>query len=354
MNQASKKFLHKLLDTPSPTGYETKIQRVVKARMKDYSKHIETDLHGNLYVGLNTKAKRSIILAGHCDQIGFLVKHIDDKGFIYLDPLGGIDTTVLSGSLITIMGKKGDVAGVIGKEAIHLIPAEQRGRSKVTWDKLWVDIGAKSKKDAEKLVEVGNPAVYKPGVTELQNDYFSAPGLDDRVGLFVVMEALRLLSRAKLNIAVYAVSTVQEEVGLRGATTAAHKIQPELAIAVDVYHGSDYPGRSSAKIMPCILGKGPAISRGPNTNPVLLSKLEAVAKKKKIPFQPWASGRLLGNDARAMQVAGRAVATADLAIPNRYMHTQVEVCHYKDLELSAKLLAEFIKSIGPKTDFTPK
>jgi endoglucanase len=354
MNQATKKFLHKLLQTPSPTGFETKIQKVVKDRMKEYSKHIETDLHGNLYVGLNTKAKRRIMLAGHCDQIGFIVKHIDDQGFIYLDPLGGIDTGVLHGTYVTLYGKKGAVQGVIGKKAIHLMSQEERGQAKVDWEKLWVDIGAKDKKDAEKLIEIGTPVVYKPGVTELENDYFASPGLDNRVGLFVVMEAIRLCAKAKLDVAVYGVSTVQEEIGLRGATTAAHYLKPEIAIAVDVTHGSDNPGKGSSKAMPCVLGKGPAISRGPTTNPVVLSKLEAVAKKKKIPFQPWATGSLLGNDARAIQVAGKAVATADIAIPNRYMHTQVEVCHYKDLELAAKLLAEFIKSVTGKADFTPR
>jgi tetrahedral aminopeptidase len=354
MNIDSKKFLFKLLETPSPTGFEEKIQRVVKQRMQEYADSIETDLHGNLIVGLNTKARRRVMLAGHCDQIGFMVKYIDDKGYIYLEPLGGIDTGVLHGSYVTIYGKQGAVQGVIGKKAVHLMSPEERGKALVEWDKLWVDIGAKDQKDAQKRVNIADPVVYKPGVTELNENLIASPGLDNRVGLFVVMEALRLCARAKLNVALYSVSTVQEEIGLRGATTAANYLQPEIALAVDVTHASDNPGKNTDKLSPCLLGKGPAISRGPNTNPVLYKKLEAVAKSKRIPYQPYANANLLGNDARAIQVTGSGVATAALGIPNRYMHTQVEVCDLRDLEYSAKLLAELIKNINESTDFRPR
>lgn len=359
MTPSSKKFLHQLISTPSPTGFEEQIQKVVKKYMQPYADSMETDLHGNLIVGLNTKgrnaeSRKKVMLAGHCDQIGFMIKYIDKDGFIYLEPLGGIDTGILHGSHITIYNKKGPVSGVIGKKAVHLMSPEERGRAQVDWDKLWVDIGAKDKKDAEKKVAIADYAVFRPELLELNENLICAPGLDDRVGLFVVMEALRLCAKSKLNVALYSVSTVQEEIGVRGATTAANYLQPEVAIAVDVTHAYDNPGKNTDKLSPCNLGQGPAISKGPNTNSIVYKMLEKAAKNKRIPWQPYSQAQLFGNDARAIQVAGKGVATASLGIPNRYMHTQVEVCDYRDLENSAKLLAEFIKGIGANTDFRPR
>jgi endoglucanase len=354
MNSESKKFLFDLLKTPSPVGFEEKIQRVVKKRMESYADTMSSDVHGNLIVGINTKAKRRVMLAGHCDQIGFMVRHISEKGFIYLEALGGIDTTVLPGSTITLYGKKGVVHGVIGHTPIHLQPVEKRGKLDVRMSNVWVDIGAKDKKDAEKRLEIGDYAVFTPSVTELENDIIVGPGLDNRVGLFVVMEALRLCARGKLNVAVYAVSTVQEEVGLRGAITSTYAINPHVGIAVDVTHATDNPAIADAKQPPCILGKGPVVVKGPNANSVVIKRLEAAAKAGKIPQQPGISGRLFGNDANTMQISREGVAAASIGIPNRYMHTQVEACNLKDLENAAKLLARFIKDIKESTDFRPK
>lgn len=353
MNKQSKDFLFKLLTTPSPTGYEHWIQRVVRNHMKDCADTIETDLHGNVIVGINPKAKRRVMLAGHCDQIGFMVKHVTKDGYVYLMPLGGIDTGVLFGAHVTIHAEKGPVEGIIGRKPIHAQTGEERDRPKAEMDKIWVDIGAKNEKEALKRVEVGDPVTFKLGVIELGNDFIVSPGLDDRVGLFVAMEALRLCAGAKLNVGLYAVSTVQEEVGLRGARTAAFSVDPEVGIAIDVTHAFDNPGHDANKASPCKLQSGPCITRGPSTNPVVGKALVAAAKKAKIPWQPSPSSGMLGNDANAMQVSRGGVATASIGIPNRYMHTQVEMCSLKDIEDSAKLLAAFVKGIGPKTDFRP-
>lgn len=354
MNKESEKFLYKLLNTPSPTGFEEKIQKVVRQRMKGYSNSIETDLHGNLIVGHNTKAKRRIMLAGHCDQIGFMVKHIDKDGFLYVDSLGGIDVGVVPGSQVVIDGSRGPVNGVFGRKPIHHQPSSERQQMKLDLKTLWVDIGAKDKKAAEKIVEVGSSLVYKPGVVELGADLICAAGLDDRVGLFVCMEALRLCARTKLDVALYAVSTVQEEVGLRGARTAAHGIDPEVGIAVDVTFASDNPGVGDKHAPPCALGKGPAIYTGPNVNPIVQKLLIEVAKKSRIPYQVLPSSKLLGNDANAMQITRDGVAAASIGIPNRYMHTQVEVCSKKDLVNAAKLLAAFTKRVTGRTDLRPR
>ncbi len=354
MRKESQKFLYDLLKTPSPTGFEEQIQRIVRRRMKPFADKIETDYHGNVIVGLNTKAKRRVMLAGHCDQIGFMVRHIDKSGFLFVDRLGGIDPGVVPGSPVQVQGKKGILPGVFGRKPIHKQKSSERERMTLDLSKMWIDIGAKDKKEAEKLVEIGSPIVYEPRVIELGKDFIAGPGLDDRVGLFVVMEALRLCANAKLDVALYSVSTVQEEVGLRGAKTSAYSIDPDVGIAVDVTFASDNPGNDDAKEAPCKLGGGPGIYTGPNVSPVVRRLIETNAKKAKVPLQMLPSGTLLGNDANAMQVNRAGVAAASVGIPLRYMHTQVEVVSLKDLENSAKLLATLIKNMTSRTNLTPK
>lgn len=361
MRPESKAFLYKLLETPSPTGAEQQIQRVVRDHMKPYAETIETDLHGNVIVGINTKAKRKVMLAGHCDQIGFMVRHISKEGFIFVMAVGGIDVGVLPGSFATVYGEKGAVVGVFGRKPIHSQSAEERDRFKLDMEKVWIDIGAKDDKDVKKKgIAVGDYATFKLGVTELGSDLIVAAGLDDRVGLFVAMEALRLCTETvkgraakPLNVALYSVSTVQEEVGLRGARTSAFSVDPMVGIAIDVGHSTDNPGSDNPKAVPFKLGAGPGISRGCNTNTVVEARLKEAAKKSKIPVQILPDPRPFGNDANAMQISRGGVAAASLAIPNRYMHTQVEVCSLADLEQAARLLATFVRAIDDKTDFRP-
>ncbi len=355
MEKHSKEFLYELLTTPSPSGYEQPVQRVVRRYMEPYADSIESDLHGNLIVGLNTKASRRVMLCGHCDQIGLMVRHITKEGFIYVGPLGGVDVAVLYGANVTIHAKKGAVSGVLGVKPIHSRTSEERDKQKLDIEKIWIDIGAKDRKEAEGRIEIGDPVTFKLGVTELSPDLLSGPGLDDKVGLFVAMEALRLCAEQKkpLPVALYSVGTVQEEVGRRGAITASYGIDPEVGIAIDVTHASDNPGNDNPRDTTIRLGGGPAINRGPNVNPVVDSMLFAAAKKGRIPHQPLPSPRLLGNDAYYLQVSRAGVAAGSIGVPNRYMHTQVEVCSLKDLENCAKLLAAFVRSITPKTDFRP-
>jgi putative aminopeptidase FrvX len=349
----SKDFLATLLTTPSPSGAEQPIQRIIRERMKRYADEVHTDLHGNVVAVLNAKAERKVMLAGHCDQIAFMIRHISSDGFLYISALGGIDAGVLQGSRVTIYGSRGPVPGVIGRKPKHLQSNDERDQAKTDIEKIWIDIGAKSRKEAEKLVQVGDTATFELSVIELGNSLFSGPGLDDKVGLFVAMETLRVCSERKLSVGLYAVSTVQEEVGLRGATTAAYGINPEVGIAIDVIHATDNPGNDNGKATPCILGAGPTISSGPNTNPVVEKMLKEAAKRARCPHQPSPSTRPLGNDANTIQLARGGVATAALGIPNRYMHTQAEVCSYKDLESAIKILSQFVCSITTKTDFRP-
>jgi putative aminopeptidase FrvX len=349
----SKDFLHKLLTTPSPTGAEQPVQRVVRERMKEYADSIETDLHGNVIVAINPKASRKVMLAGHCDQIGLMVRYISNEGFLYVSSLGGIDVGVLHAARVTVYGDKGPVAGVIGRKPIHAQTSEERDKTKNDIEKIWIDIGAKTKKEAEKLVKIGDVATFHLSVLEFGDKFFASPGLDDKVGLFVAMETLRLCSSKKLSVGLYAVSTVQEELGLRGAATSAHGINPEVGIAIDVTPASDNPGNENAKATPCLLGKGPTIPSGPNINPVVGKMLKDSAKKVRAPFQLAPTTRPLGNDANSIQMTRGGVAAGALGIPNRYMHTPAEVCSYRDLESAIKILAHFVCSVTAKTDFRP-
>lgn len=353
MNKDSKDFLFKLLHTPSPSGQEQKIQRVIASHMKPYADSIETDLHGNLMVGINPKAELRIMLAGHCDQIGMMVKFITEDGFILVTPIGGVDPGVLPGSHVTIHSESGAIPGIIGRKPYHLQSVEEREKGKVDFDKIWIDIGAANKRAAQKLISLGDTVTFKAGVTELPNSLITSPALDDKVGVFIAMEALRRVSKKKLSVGLFAVSTVQEELGARGVKTSTFSIEPTVGIAIDVTHANDNPGNENRRGPSVHLGAGPCISKGPNTNPVVGSLLVKAAQKNKIPFQILPNPGVLSNDTREMQITGKGVATACIGIPNRYMHTQVEVCNLSDIDNAADLLATFILSVTPRTSFKP-
>lgn len=356
MKKDSLDFLHKLLETPSPSGFEQDIQRVVKKRMATYADTIDVDVHGNLIACWNPKGSVRVMLAGHCDQIGFMVTHVNDAGYIHFNTIGGIDPAVLPGSTLTILTKTKKIPGIIGHKPVHLLTPEERGRQ-VALSNLWIDIGAKNGEEARKLISVGDPITYKLGSTMLGDHIISSPACDDKVGLFVCMEALRIVSQTqskkKCPIALYSVSTVQEEVGLRGAKTSCFGIDPIAGIAVDVTHASDNPGADPKNIGTVKLGKGPTIARGSNINPILESLLVETAKKKKLSYQPLSSPNATGTDANAIQISRAGVAAALIGIPNRYMHTQVEVCDLRDLETAAKLIAETVVRITKRTSFIP-
>ncbi len=353
MRKESLDFLKKLLSTPSPSGFEEKIQRVCKKYMEPYADEIYKDVHGNQYHVINKKADLRIMLAGHVDEIGLMVNTIDKDGFLGFVPIGGVDSAVLGGQRVTVHGKGGPVPGVIGRKAIHLTPAKDRNKA-LEMHEMWIDIGAKDKKDAEKVVGIADPITIAVGYQELRNDMVVARALDDRVGAFVIMEAVRLLARKKINVALYCVTTVQEEIGLRGATTSSHGCNPHAGLAVDVAWAPDHPRGEGSRYGETAIGDGPIISRGPNINPVVHKGILDAARKAKIPLQPLAAPRGTGTDANAMQLSRGGVATALIGIPNRYMHTPVELVSLKDVENASKLIATWIQGLKANTSFIPK
>jgi endoglucanase len=218
---------------------------------------------------------------------------------------------------------------------------------------MWIDIGANNADEVFEKVALGDYITFQLHINELANRKLQAPGLDNKAGLFVVLETLKRCAKEKLNVALYGLSSVQEELGSRGASTATTRLSPEVGITIDVTNASDDPGNTEKTTLPCLLGKGPSISRGPNTNPVVARMLVEAAKRKNIPYQTAPSAKLAGNDSKAIQTADSGVATGDLGIPNRNMHTQAEICSLDDIQATVDVLTEFIISIGPQTDFRP-
>lgn len=352
MRKESLEFLKDLIAAPSPSGFETPAQAIVRDHMKQFADEVKTDVHGNVVGVLNPGGKPKVMLAGHVDQIGLMIKHITDDGYLYFGEIGGFDPLTLVGQPVTVIGRRREIPGVLGRKPIHLIDAEDRGK-KIKSSDLWIDIGAVDKKDAAKMVEVGDIAVLASPFRLLANNCFSAPGLDDKVGAFAVTETLRLLSRKKITCCVCAVSTVQEEVGLRGATTSTFHVDPDVGIAVDVTFATDCPDVEKKKVGEIALGKGPVVARGANINPIVGKLVESTARKAKIPFQISASPGRTGTDTWMMQISRGGVATALVSIPNRYMHTPVEVCNLNDCDAVARLMAGTCEALSPSMDFRP-
>ena len=352
MNADSKDFLKQLVETPSPSGYEHEVQKLVRARIRPWCDSVRTDVMGNVFGVRNPKGRPRIMLAGHCDQIGFIVQYITEEGFLHLEPVGGVDPVVATSQRVAIMTRNGLVPGVVGRKAIHLMDEEDR-KKVPKMHELYLDIGAASGKEARKLVAIGDAGVFLQPYIELANERAVAMAFDNKMGTWIVTETLRLLHRRKITACIIGVSTVQEEIGLRGATASAFASEAEVGIALDVAHGTDTPGIDKRKAGDFHVGKGPMIYRGANINPRVFDLLVAAAEAEKIPYQVASAARGTGTDANPMQLSRGGMATGLLSVPLRYMHTPNELLSLGDLENTARLLAAFCARLRKDQDFTP-
>ena len=352
MHDASYRFLKQLLLTPSPSGYEQQIQQVVRTWAKPLADEITTDRHGNVIAVRNPHGRPRIMLAGHCDQLALMVQHIDENGYLYVQPMGGWDMQILLGHRLTIWAKDGPIPAVVSRKAPHLLTPEERKKVPDFAD-IWVDLGARDRSEVEALVAPGDTLTVELSCAELRNDLFTAAGLDDKVGVWTVMETLRQLQGKPLEAAVFCVSTVQEEIGLRGASTSAYGIHPAVGIAVDVCHATDTPGNEKKQLGDTRIGNGPVLFRGPNINPHVHDRLAAAAKAEQIAVQVRGVPKATGTDANAIQLTRDGVAAGLVGIPNRYMHSPVEVVSLKDLDNAARLLAEFCTAVSEDKSWIP-
>lgn len=353
MDREIDEFLLELLRSRSPTGSEREAADVVEKYAGAASAGgVRRDVLGNRYAVYGSGDK-TLMLAGHMDEIGFIVSYIDEDGFLFFEQLGGHDNVMLPGRRVAVITKNGYVFGVTGKRAVHLMDAKERKEVPET-HQVWIDIGAQSRAEAEKLVRIGDPVVYDTAVRRLSPTRYAARAFDDRAGCYCVFEALRRLSRdsAKTDYRVVSVATTQEEIGTRGALTAAYGIDPQVGLAVDVDHATDFPTCDRRRFGHIRLGKGPVISRGPNINPKIFERLAECAEREGIPYQIGAESRPTGTDARVIQMTRGGVATGLLGIPLRYMHTPSEVADLDDIEGCVRLIAAFAKSLKNSDDFS--
>lgn len=353
MNADATHFLKALLSQPTPSGYEQPGQAVVSAYMKRFADSVHTDVNGNVHGVLNPGGAYRVMLAGHCDEIGLMIMHIDDRGLLYFSCVGGVNVSLLLGERVRIHTRKGSIPGVIGSKPIHLMdPKEREGKAWKAHD-LWIDIGAKDRKRAEKWVEPGDVATVDNGWQEMLDGRVACRAFDDRIGTFVIADVLRLLKGKALNVAVHAVSTVQEEIGLRGARTAAYAVDPRIGIAVDVSFATDAPDVDVKRLGEAKLDGGPILARGPNFNHRLLDGIKAAAKAAKINTQMQPQSRGSGTDANVMQLTRTGVAAGLVSIPLRYMHSAVEMLSLKDVGQTTELLAAYIASLDGTERFEP-
>jgi endoglucanase len=357
MRKESLKFLEQLLDAPSPSGYEQPAQRVFREYVAPWCDEVTTDVLGNVFARVAGKGKDlpRVMVVGHTDEIGLQVKYIDDHGFLYFAAVGGVDAHLTPGKRVNIHTTTGPLAGVIGKKPIHLMDTKDR-ETVVKLEAQYIDIGARDKKEAQKLVRVGDAVTFESSFTRLHGDRVASRGFDDKAGCFVVAEVLRLVkaSGKKLNVDLYGVSSVQEEIGLRGGTTSCYTVNPDVGICVEVDFATDQPDVEKKHNGEVALGKGPILTRGANINPHLFELLSSAAEKEKIAVQHTANPRATGTDANVMQISRGGVATALVKIPLRYMHTPVETISLGDLEDAAKLIVAALARITSKSEFIPR
>ncbi|MDT8441134.1 MAG: M42 family metallopeptidase [Desulfuromonadales bacterium] len=354
MNEQDFAFFKELVEAPSPSGFEQPAQRVIRRALDGVADELRSDVMGNLIARLaGPSGAPRLMLAGHCDEIGFMVQYIDDQGFLFFAPIGGVDAHLVPGQRVTVHSANGPVAGVVGKRPIHQIEAKDRDKV-MPFKSQFIDIGCSDKTAAGELVAIGDPVTFAVGVERLQGSRLTSRALDDKMGAFIVTQVLREVQRrGEQSVELYAVSTVQEEVGLRGGTTSVYGVRPDIGIAVEVGFASDYPDADHKQVGEIRLGQGPVIARGPNINPVLFDLLTATARQEQIPYQVMGIPRASGTDANVMQLARGGVATALISIPLRYMHTPVEVLDWTDLDAAVRLLAALCARIPAGQSFLP-
>lgn len=356
LSDSSLAVLKRLLDTPGPSGFEAAAARLWRQEASAFAE-VSSDVVGNSYAVVNPGGSPTIMLAGHIDEIGVICTYIDDNGFVYIAGIGGWDPQVLVGQRIRFLGEDGDVIGVVGKKPIHLMkrPEDREKATKIT--DLWVDIGVSSRVEAEEFLRVGDAGVIDARTIELPNRRIASRSIDNRMGAFIVLEAARRYAEKGGTARVVAVATTQEEIAYAhggGALTGATRLDPAMAIVVDVSFASDHPGLEKKELGDHRLGGGPILPRGSLISPVVFELLRTSAKDLGIPHTVRAMPRETSTDADAIAMAREGVAIGLVDIPNRYMHSPNEMVSLDDLDRAATLIAETCRRVDHSTDFTAR
>ncbi|MBN9504072.1 MAG: peptidase M42 [Armatimonadetes bacterium 55-13] len=355
MRAESLEFLKSIVNVPSPSGYEEHAAEIYRQYTKGFADKVWTDVHGNTYAALNPDAEMKIMLAGHMDEIGFIIHYISEEGLLYFSGIGGHDSIIPVGQRVWVHGKE-RVPGIIGRKAIHLLDEDERKRKPELKD-LWIDIGATSREEVEAVISLGDVVTFQYEFQQLMGDRATARGFDNKMGSMIVAEAVRILKEdggLDAGVGVYAVATVQEEIGLRGARTASFNLAPQSGLAVDVNHAIDYPSVSKTRYGQLDTGKGPSVMRGANANPIVFKMITEACQEEGIPYQVDVAPGGTGTDGNAMQMNMGGMAVGIVGVPLRYMHTPCELLSLTDVENCARLMAAYCRKVKPDTDFTPR
>lgn len=355
LDKSSSQFLENLLITPSPTGYEAEGQKVWLEYISQFADKVESDAYGSGMGRIETSADvMTVMLEAHADEIGMVVQHITDEGFIYLNKLGGSDSTIARAKRVFIHGKKGKVSGVTGNTAIHLQDKKNGGGKEPSWKDIYVDIGTTNKEEVLEAVQIGDPVTYAEDLEYLNDNIITARALDNRIGGFAIAQAMKYVKERKKDLAVnvIALNSVQEEVGGFGARMMSYRHMPDAAIVTDVTHATDTPGIDQREHGQVKLGNGPTVQHGGANHPALVTLIEETAGKREIEIQHEATSVRTGTDTDSIFYQRTGIPSALVSVPIRYMHSPVETASLQDLEELIELMAESILAMKPDQTFT--
>lgn len=359
MNDQRKKFLKSLINVHGPAGWEVDVQKTWLGYVEPFADEVKSDAYGNTFALLNPEGSNRVLFVGHADEVGFQISYINDKGYLYLARVGGIDLGLARGQRVRIMTRKGIVKGVIGSLAIHMQDAASRQKTVPDQHEFFIDIGATSKEEALERVEIGDPMTYDVGYEELTDKIWAARAADNRTGIFAAAETLRKATEfkdrlIKNDICAIAVSTIQEENGRYGATMVGYSLEATAAVVYDVGHSTDIPPCNPARDGDVSLGKGPILSRGSVNHPLVVEQILKASKDAKLPTQLFADSRTTGTDADMIFRERGGIPTALLSLPLRYMHSPVETFHLDDLENMSNVSCEFLRKADFSSGFSVK
>jgi tetrahedral aminopeptidase len=352
MNDDQFAFLQSLVEVTGPSGYETDAQRIWRRRVDDLASEVQMDALGNNIAVLNPEGHPRVMIDAHIDEIGFLVKHVDDSGYIYFSTIGGFDSTTLAGNRIRIIGRNGPVLGVIGRKPPHLLEPEERKKAPEL-KKMWIDIGVASRDEALELVAIGDAGGRAHGLERLHGNLVTSAALDDRLGCYVMAESFRALAANPPSAAVFAASSVQEEIGLRGARVSSYTAHTEIGVALEVTWTSDHPQVSKTELGDSRVGAGPVIFRGANVNARIFERLVAAADAEGVSYQVDVYAGGSPTDGNAMQMSRSGMAVGILSVPTRYLHTSSEICSLDDVDATVTILTRFVQDLQGEVDLIP-
>jgi putative aminopeptidase FrvX len=344
--------LIKLLTAAGPSGYEQAPAAVFREAAGAFAEVTFDSVGSSVARVPGTAGGKSVAIVGHIDEIGLMVHHIDDDGFLWFTGVGGWDPVILVGQRVEIATRDGGVLGVVGKKPIHLLRDPEERKKAPELKGLHIDIGAKDGDEARSRVRIGDVAVIAGEPVEYPNGRLVSRSMDNRLGCFVALETARLVAEAGGAPGdVYAAAVAQEEITFAGARTTAYSLNPDVAIAVDVTFATDPPGTDEKELGSHKFGSGPVINRGSTMDPAVFEVLYETAEAEGIPFTVSASARSTGTDADAIHITREGIPTGVVSVPLRYMHSPVEMVQLDDVENTARLLAAFAQRLDPKTDF---